>query len=69
MTRVIKETYLKICGILQGSICSLLDSNLCATIWRMKKLGSKKTRTKVVHKNVSQGYNKVKSHILKNLHL
>ena len=46
-----------------------MDSNPCATRWRMKNLCRKKTRTKVVHKNVSQGYIKVKRHIMKNLQL
>ena len=32
------------------------------------KLVRNETRTKVVHKNESQGYNKVKLHIIKKLH-
>ena len=48
---------------------SKFDSNPCTTRCIMKKLGRKKTRTKGVHKNVRQGYNKVKLHIMKNLHL
>ena len=47
----------------------LMDSNLCATSCIMKELGRKKTLTKGVHKNISQGYNKINCHIMKNLHL
>ena len=46
-----------------------MDSNPCTTRCIMKKLGRKKNRTKLVHKNVSQGYDKVKRHIMKDLHL
>ena len=45
-----------------------MDSNPCVTRWGMKKLGRKKTGTKVVHKNLSQGYDKVKHLIMKNQH-
>ena len=50
-------------------ICNLMDSNPCGIRCILKKLGIKKTRTKVVHKNVSQGYIKAKRHIMKNSQL
>ena len=44
-----------------------MDSNPCTTSCIIKKLGRKKTKTKVVHNNVSQGYNRVQPHIMKHL--